>query len=212
MNTIYGLLHPEEEVLVEARISPFPVLRGFYILLIYALVCSTLIGVLLTQTNGLSLNHFTAYYDFMGGFEKLTDYISASYPHLSIPANLLQILTIGPVSVLIVASCIAYAIYGFILRIKSELVVTNLRVIAKLGWLARDVAELHHHTVQDLFLSQSLLGRIFNYGTISIRGYAGSIAKVPFVSDPFYFRTEALEEIEQMQQNHHPTSHDDQSE
>lgn len=197
MNTITHLLHPHETILFEARISPFPVLRGLYLLLLYALLV-TLCGLFFMQATGLTEEHFKGYYHFWSGYSQLTVFISQHYPALGIPAQLFQVLTLGPVAVGIVLACLTYSVYGVIIRSKTELAVTDLRVMAKVGWIARDIAELHHETVQDLFLSQSILGRIFDYGTISIRGYAGSVAKVPFVSEPVYFRSEALEIIEKL--------------
>lgn len=197
MSTIYHILHPEEEVLVEARISPFPVLRGIYLLVLYAVVCVALMGILMMQTS-LKMEHFTYYYQFLSGFGELTAYVTKHYPGLTLPAALLYYLTLGPIMLAVVVACMAYCMYGVILRLKTELAVTNLRMLAKVGWIARDIAELHHNMVQDVFLSQSVLGRIFDYGTITLRGYGGVIAVVEFVHDPMYFRSEALEEMERV--------------
>ncbi len=197
MSYIATLLHPDEEIILEARISPYPVWRPFYLLILYGLVMGGL-GIFLMFSTGLTTAHFTTYYSFSGGYTQLTAYMIGSYPHLAIPAQMFQILTLGPVVLGLVCLAIGYAIYGFIIRIKTELVVTNLRVMAKVGWIAREIAELHHETVQDLFMDQSLLGRVFDYATISVRGYAGSVAKVPFVSEPVYFRSESLDVIEQL--------------
>jgi|GEM_PF-6817874 len=196
MSTIPFLLHPDEDILVEARIALYPFMRGFYLLFLYALVCGGLVGMILLKTSGLTFTHFQKYYDFWNGFGQLTPYIKGSYPSLSLAMGALEFMTMGPVLAVLLLACIGIMARGIILRLKTELVVTNLRVIAKFGWLARDVAELHHQSVQDLTLSQPVLGRIFDYGTIDIRGYAGVIARVHFVSDPFYFRAEALEEME----------------
>lgn len=184
-------------MLVEARISPFPVLRGIYLLLLYGLACGVLIGMLMMQTS-LKIEHFTYYYHFLSGFGELTVYVTKHYPALTLPAALLYYLTLGPIMLAVVVGCLAYSIYGVILRLKTELAVTNLRMLAKVGWIARDIAELHHNMVQDVFLSQSVLGRIFDYGTITLRGYGGVIAVVEFVHDPMYFRSEALEEMERI--------------
>ncbi len=195
MSTIYHILHPDEEVLVEARISPFPIQRGIYLLLLYGLVCAALIGCVMMNTS-LKVEHFTSYYHFLSGFGELISYVTKYYPTLTLPVTLLYYLTLGPVVLAVVVTCLVYSVYGVVLRMKTELAVTNLRMLAKVGWIARDIAELHHNMVQDVFLSQSVLGRIFDYGTITLRGYGGVIAVVEFVHDPMYFRSEALEEME----------------
>ena len=183
-------------MLVDARISPFVWLRGFYILIFYALLCGGLILFLQSSTQNLTLSHFYHYYSFRDGFSEICDYIGRYYPGLKIYVETLRFLTMGPIAAVVIVAGIATVTRGIFIKMKTELMVTNQRVMAKFGWLARDVVELHHHSVQDLTLTQSVLGRIFNYGSIHIRGYAGVVAVVDFVSNPFLFRMSALDEME----------------
>lgn len=205
MNTLPHLLHQREHILLEARISAFPAMRGVYLLLAYAGAVGALMGVMIAQTPGLSLQHFSYYCSFTEGCARLCDHIARANPALRIPADTLKLLSSWPLVAATLTAFAATILRGILLKMKTELMVTNMRVMAKFGWLARNVEELHHASVQDLSLTQSVLGRIFNYGTIHIRGYAGVLARVDFVRDPFYFRMEALEEMERCLQEQSPS-------
>lgn len=204
MNMLPEILHTQEEILVDARISPFVWMRGFYILILYALLCGGLVLFLKSGTQNLTFNHFYHYYSLEDGFSRICDYIGQYYPGLKLYAEALKLLTMWPIAAAAIIAGIATVIRGIFIKLKTELMVTDQRVMAKFGWLARDVVELHHHSVQDLTLTQTVLGRIFDYGSIHIRGYAGVIAVVDFVSNPFYFRMTALDEMERSLQGNPP--------
>ncbi len=70
----------------------------------------------------------------------------------------------------------------------TELAVTDRRVVAKTGLIARDTNELNRAKIEGVDVQQSVLGRLLNYGTISVRGTGGSIAPIPRISNPIAFR------------------------
>ncbi|MCC7097094.1 MAG: PH domain-containing protein [Thermomonas sp.] len=93
--------------------------------------------------------------------------------------------------------------YGLFLAIKdwihvasTELAVTSARVIAKFGFIRRETVELRHSKVESLQVNQSILGRIFNYGSVVITGSGGTHAPIPYISDPLKFRSLALTGME----------------
>ncbi|HDR8786385.1 TPA: PH domain-containing protein, partial [Escherichia coli] len=62
-----------------------------------------------------------------------------------------------------------------LLRVWStELALTNQRVIAKVGFIRRNTVELRIDKVESLGIHQGILGRIFNYGSIVIKGTGGT--------------------------------------
>ena len=65
-------------------------------------------------------------------------------------------------------------IRDIILIYVSEYVITNKRVISKLGLIRRDVEEMNLGSIESVNLKQSILGRIFNYGDIIISGRGSS--------------------------------------
>ena len=74
----------------------------------------------------------------------------------------------------------------------TELVITSKRVIAKFGLLRRDTIELSHSGVESLQVSQTIIDRILNAGTVIIQGTGGSKTPIPTISNPLKFRREFL--------------------
>ena len=70
----------------------------------------------------------------------------------------------------------------------TELAVTDRRVVAKTGVIARDTNELNLEKIEGVDVRQSVLGRLLDYGTISVRGTGGAIAPIPRVGNPIAFR------------------------
>ncbi len=70
----------------------------------------------------------------------------------------------------------------------TELAVTDRRVVAKTGVIARDTNELNLEKIEGVDVRQSVLGRLLDYGTISVRGTGGAIAPIPRIKNPIAFR------------------------
>ena len=85
-------------------------------------------------------------------------------------------------------------------RIATELAVTSRRVIAKFGLVSRKTVELNHEQVESLSVSQSILGRFFNFGTLIVNGTGGIRAPIPVVDNPLDFRKKVLETVEASRQ------------
>jgi uncharacterized membrane protein YdbT with pleckstrin-like domain len=78
---------------------------------------------------------------------------------------------------------------AFIRRATTELAVTDHRVIYKSGLLSRHTIEMNRDKVESVDVDQSLLGRIFSYGTVVVRGTGGSLEPIRNIGDPLTFRT-----------------------
>ena len=76
-----------------------------------------------------------------------------------------------------------------------ELVVTNKRVILKVGILSRKTREYRYDKIESCDVEQSIFGRMLNYGTVVIRGSGGSKLQEPYVKDPFKFRQYLIDRI-----------------
>lgn len=72
--------------------------------------------------------------------------------------------------------------------VTTELAITNRRIIAKTGLIRRNTIELKVNRVESLGVNQSILGRLFNFGSIVVKGVGGSNAPIPFISKPLEFR------------------------
>lgn len=77
---------------------------------------------------------------------------------------------------------------SFAIAFSTELAVTNRRVIAKFGITSTITTEIDRHKIAGVVIHQSLLGKLFNYGRITLRGYAGNISNMPPISRPYDFQ------------------------
>ena len=81
------------------------------------------------------------------------------------------------------------ALRAFVRRATTELAVTDHRVIYKTGLLARHTIEMNRDKVESVDVDQTLIGRIFGYGTIIVRGTGGSLEPIRTIGDPLTFRS-----------------------
>ena len=81
------------------------------------------------------------------------------------------------------------AIHAAIKRATTELAVTDHRVILKRGLVSRYTIEMARSKVESVDVDQSIGGRIFNYGTIFVRGTGGSLEPFRNIADPLRFRS-----------------------
>jgi uncharacterized membrane protein YdbT with pleckstrin-like domain len=74
-------------------------------------------------------------------------------------------------------------------RMTTELAVTDRRVIFKRGLVRRHTVEMNMDKVESVDVDQSVLGRIFNYGDVTVRGTGASIEPLRLIDDPLAFRS-----------------------
>jgi hypothetical protein len=70
----------------------------------------------------------------------------------------------------------------------SELVITDRRVIIKVGFIQRHTFEMFISKIESVAVFQGMTGRIFNYGTVEIRGTGGSSESFATIAAPLQFR------------------------
>lgn len=78
---------------------------------------------------------------------------------------------------------------ALIRRSTTELAVTDRRVIYKSGIISRHTLEMNRSKVESVDVDQSILGRLFGFGTIIVRGTGGSLEPIRMISDPLSFRS-----------------------
>ena len=94
---------------------------------------------------------------------------------------------------------IAAAIFGvlatwaglraYIRRATTEFAVTNQRVVYKTGLLGRHTLEMNRAKVESVDVDQSIPGRLFDYGTIIVRGTGGNLEPIRHIAAPLTFRS-----------------------
>lgn len=95
--------------------------------------------------------------------------------------------------------CLAVVvIIGLVAHVKfttSVFVVTDQRVLIKVGWIQRRSLETLLAKIEGIGVEQGLMGRLFNYGTITITGTGGTHERFDKIAAPMQFRKKVQEQI-----------------
>jgi uncharacterized membrane protein YdbT with pleckstrin-like domain len=73
-------------------------------------------------------------------------------------------------------------------RWTTETDVTNLRVVHKTGFIKRRTFEMSLDKVESVDVNQSILGRILNYGDVTVRGVGEGSETIKTIASPLDFR------------------------
>jgi uncharacterized membrane protein YdbT with pleckstrin-like domain len=73
-------------------------------------------------------------------------------------------------------------------RWTTETDVTNLRVVHKSGFIKRRTFEMSLDKVESVDVNQSILGRIMNYGDVTVRGVGEGAETIKTIASPLEFR------------------------
>jgi uncharacterized membrane protein YdbT with pleckstrin-like domain len=73
-------------------------------------------------------------------------------------------------------------------RWTTETDVTNLRVVHKTGFIKRRTFEMSLDKVESVDVNQSILGRLLNYGNVTVRGVGEGAETIKTIAAPLDFR------------------------
>ncbi|MBQ2321637.1 MAG: PH domain-containing protein [Bacteroidales bacterium] len=78
----------------------------------------------------------------------------------------------------------------------DEFVITNKRVIMKTGLVSRKIFEMTVSHIESVNVDQTILGRLFSYGTVIIVGSGGTRESFPDIANPIEFRRAFMDTVE----------------
>jgi uncharacterized membrane protein YdbT with pleckstrin-like domain len=93
---------------------------------------------------------------------------------------------------IVLAIAFLFGLVHFLVKRATEFVVTDRRVILKTGFITRHTLEMNNAKIESVDVDQTLLGRLFNYGTVEVRGTGSAIEPFKLVYDPLAFRRAIL--------------------
>ena len=99
-----------------------------------------------------------------------------------------QHLTLLILSALSAVPGVLLFIAAWLKRFGTEIAVTDRRVIYKTGLVQRDTTEINMAKIESVDVSQSILGRVFDFGTLTIRGTGETIEALRNIASPLQFR------------------------
>jgi uncharacterized membrane protein YdbT with pleckstrin-like domain len=88
----------------------------------------------------------------------------------------------------IIALAVASIFHAWFKRWTIEIAVTNRRVIYKRGFIRRHTIEMNMDKIESVDVDQSIMGRLFNYGTITVHGTGTGIEPLYSIDSPIEFR------------------------
>lgn len=84
-----------------------------------------------------------------------------------------------------------------IVKATTEIGVTDTRLVYKRGLVARAVGEINIDRIEGVNVLQGILGRIFGYGRVMVRGMGVGEVVLPPIAQPIRFK-KAIEKARQM--------------
>jgi hypothetical protein len=177
MSYVKHILLPGEEILYDGHVHPRVLLPGLLWLGFAALILTEAYGTgsgnswLLGMSRSLAGHFPSTYglYKMLWRWEQLSPYVALE----------IKIIALG------------IALYGFSRLMQqlaimqtTELVVTNLRIIAKTGIMTVITLEMDRRRVAGVRVNQTFIGRIMGYGDVTIQGFTSSISGLPAIVNP----------------------------
>jgi uncharacterized membrane protein YdbT with pleckstrin-like domain len=89
------------------------------------------------------------------------------------------------------------ALFSFVTYQSSEYGITNKRILMKVGFISRQSLEILLQRIESIQVFQTVLGRVFDYGTILVNGTGGSKDPFPNIPEPLVFRRFAQQQLEE---------------
>jgi uncharacterized membrane protein YdbT with pleckstrin-like domain len=89
---------------------------------------------------------------------------------------------------LLLAAAICLAVVAWFDQWITEIAVTNRRVIYKRGFIRRRTAEMNMDKVESVIVTQSILGRLLDYGSIHVKGTGEGIEHLHKIAAPIELR------------------------
>ncbi|WP_298239908.1 PH domain-containing protein [uncultured Bradyrhizobium sp.] len=90
---------------------------------------------------------------------------------------------------LVALAALYWTVKGWFHRLTTETDVTNLRVVHKIGFIKRRTFEMALDKVESVDVNQSILGRILNYGDVTINGVGEGRETIRTIASPLAFRS-----------------------
>jgi uncharacterized membrane protein YdbT with pleckstrin-like domain len=91
-------------------------------------------------------------------------------------------------SALVALAALYWTIKAWFHRWTTETDVTNFRVVHKTGFITRKTFEMSLDKVESVDVEQSILGRILNYGDVTILGVGEGKQTISTIASPLAFR------------------------
>ena len=105
-----------------------------------------------------------------------------------VPAGSALILVCWALAAIVALAALYQTVTAWFHRWTTETDVTNLRVVHKTGFITRQTFEMSLDKIESVDVDQSIPGRFFDYGNVTITGVGKSEENLKTVASPLAFR------------------------
>jgi uncharacterized membrane protein YdbT with pleckstrin-like domain len=93
-----------------------------------------------------------------------------------------------PSAAVIAVVALYFTVKGWFHRLTTETDVTDRRVVHKTGFVKRRTFEMALDKIESVDVDQTVLGRLLNYGDVTILGVGEGRQTIPTIASPLAFR------------------------
>src|SRR6201995_4217234 len=94
-----------------------------------------------------------------------------------------------PAAAVIAVVALYFTVRGWFHRLTTETDVTDRRVVHKTGFIKRATFEIALDKIESVDVEQTILGRIFNFGDVTIMGVGEGKQTISTIASPLAFRS-----------------------
>ena len=107
-------------------------------------------------------------------------FVSGLFPPLALPS--------WAAAAVVAVVALYFTFKAWFHRLTTETDVTNRRVVHKTGFITRKTFEMALDKIESVDVNQSILGRILNYGDVTINGVGEGRETISTIAAPLAFR------------------------
>ncbi len=109
-----------------------------------------------------------------------------------------------PRSLVVYGLALLLAFWPLVLRRSTELVITDRRAVAKTGIVSTSAIEIRFSKIETIKVDQSILGRLLNFGSITIIGTGSTFDPIAYIGQPLHFKNQLSQAMEAQSRGHPP--------
>jgi uncharacterized membrane protein YdbT with pleckstrin-like domain len=118
------------------------------------------------------------------------------WPILATLLGLAAAVFLPPYGLAVLAAALVWLAIAWFLSRTTELAVTSRKVVAKWGFIARSTIEQRLEKVDSVAVDQTFLGRVLDFGNVTIHGTGINATPIKMIADPLAFRRKVEQAIE----------------
>jgi uncharacterized membrane protein YdbT with pleckstrin-like domain len=130
--------------------------------------------------------HWMFYLPAIGAWAVVAILLIVSFVAGAIPSLMLVCLASAAV---VAVAALFWTLKGWFHRWTTETDVTNMRVVHKTGFIKRRSFEMALDKIESVDVDQSILGRLLNYGDVTVNGVGEGREKIRTIASPLAFRS-----------------------